>query len=71
VSTFNCKITSEESESQYNLIKTLLADPEIYKDAVNAIKKYSIYAHRAKKTCGRKYFLMNESQIALIMMVNF
>jgi len=33
------KISSEEIESQYNLIKMLLAEPEKYKDAINAIKK--------------------------------
>ena len=29
----------EEIESQYNLIKMLLAEPEKYRDAINAIKK--------------------------------
>ena len=33
------KFSSEEIESQYNLIKMLLAEPEKYKDAINAIKK--------------------------------
>ncbi len=33
------KFSSEEIESQYNLIKMLLAEPEKYRDAVNAIKK--------------------------------
>ena len=33
------KFSSEEIESQYNLIKMLLADPEKYKDAIEAIKK--------------------------------
>ena len=32
------KFSSEEIESQYNLIKMLLAEPEKYKDAINAIK---------------------------------
>jgi len=42
------KFSSEEIESQYNLIKMLLAEPEKYRDAINAIKKrYCIYAHRA------------------------
>ena len=31
--------TSQEIESQYNLIKMLLAEPEKYKDAIEAIKK--------------------------------
>ena len=33
------KFLSQEIESQYNLIKKLLAEPEKYKDAINAIKK--------------------------------
>ncbi len=33
------KFSSQEIESQYNLIKTLLSDPEKYKDALDAIKK--------------------------------
>ena len=31
--------SSEEIESQYNLIKMLLAEPEKYREAINAIKK--------------------------------
>ena len=37
------KFSSEEIESQYNLIKMLLAEPEKYKDAINAIKKDITY----------------------------
>ena len=33
------KFSSQEIESQYNLIKTLLSDPEKYKDALDEIKK--------------------------------
>ena len=33
------KFSSQEIESQYNLIKKLLSDPEKYKDAIDAIKK--------------------------------
>ena len=33
------KFSSQEIEIQYNLIKTLLSDPEKYRDAINAIKK--------------------------------
>ena len=33
------KFSSQEIESQYNLIKMLIADPEKYKDAIEAIKK--------------------------------
>ena len=37
------KFSSEEIESQYNLIKVLLAEPEKYRDAINAIKKEIAY----------------------------
>ena len=37
------KFSAEEIESQYNLIKILLAQPEKYKDAINAIKKDIAY----------------------------
>ncbi len=37
------KFSSEEIESQYNLIKMILAEPEKYKDAINAIKKDIAY----------------------------
>ena len=33
------KFSSQEIESQYDLIKMLLAEPEKYKDAIDAIKK--------------------------------
>ena len=33
------KFSSEEIEIQYNLIKMLLAEPEKYRDAINAIRK--------------------------------
>ena len=33
------KFSSEEIESQYNLIKMLIAEPEKYRDDINAIKK--------------------------------
>ena len=35
--------SSEEIESQYNLIKMLLAEPKKYRDAINAIKKDIAY----------------------------
>ena len=42
------KFSSQEIERQYNLIKMLLAEPEKYIDAINAIKKrYCVYAYRA------------------------
>ena len=37
------KFSSQEIERQYNLIKMLLAEPEKYKDAINAIKKDIAY----------------------------
>ena len=37
------KFSSEEIESQYNLIKMLLSETEKYKDAINAIKKDIAY----------------------------
>ena len=33
------KFSSQEIESQFNLIKMLLSDPEKYNDAIDAIKK--------------------------------
>ena len=37
------KFSPQEIESQYNLIKMLLADHEKYKDAIDAIKKDIAY----------------------------
>ena len=37
------KFSAEEIESQYNSIKMLLAEPEKYRDAINAIKKDIAY----------------------------
>ena len=37
------KFSSEEIERQYNLIKMLLAEPEKYRDAINAIKRDIAY----------------------------
>ena len=37
------KFSSEEIESQYNLIKMLLAEAEKYSDVINAIKKDIAY----------------------------
>ena len=37
------KFSSQEIETQYNLIKMLLAEPEKYRDAINAIKKDIAY----------------------------
>jgi len=47
------KFSSQEIESQYNLIKMLLAEPEKYKDAIDAIKKDISYMPvKLKKTWG-------------------
>ena len=43
------KFSSQEIESQYNLIKMLLAEPEKYKDALNAIKKDISYMPKELK----------------------
>ena len=37
------KFSSQEIESQYDLIKMLLAEPEKYKDAIDAIKRDIAY----------------------------
>ena len=37
------KFTSQEIESQYNLIKMLYAEPEKYKEAIDAVKKDIAY----------------------------
>ena len=37
------KFSSEDIESQYNLIKMLLAEPEKYRDAIDAIKRDIAY----------------------------
>ena len=41
------EFSSQEIESQYNLIKMLFAEPEKYREANNAIKKDIAYAYRA------------------------
>ena len=37
------KFSSQEIKRQYNLIKMLLAEPDKYKDAIEAIKKDIAY----------------------------
>ena len=51
------KFSSEEIESQYNLIKMLLTEPEKYKDAINAIKKDIAYMPVELKKNLRKKIL--------------
>ena len=55
------KFSSEEIESQYNLIKMLLAEPEKYRDAINAIKKDIAYMPIELKKNLRKKILPYES----------
>ena len=43
------KFSSQEIESQYNLIKMLLSDPEKFKDALDAIKKEITYMPKELK----------------------
>ena len=54
------KFSSEEIESQYNLIKMLLAEPEKYKEAINAIKKDIAYMPVELKKNLRKKILFYE-----------
>ena len=44
------KFSPQEIESQYNLIKMLLAEPKKYKDAIDAIKKDIAYMPMKLKT---------------------
>ena len=49
-----------------------LAEAEKYRHAINLIKKNIAYMSiELKKTRGRKYNLMNESQMKLIMIIHF
>ena len=51
---------SQEIESQYNLLKMLLAVPEKYRKPINAIKKDIAYVPiELKKNWGRNYYLVN------------
>ena len=54
------KFSSQEIESQYNLIKMLLAGPEKYKDAIDAIKKDIAYMPIELKKNLRKKILAFE-----------
>ena len=54
------KFSSEEIESQYNLIKMLLAEPEQYRAAINAIKKDIAYMPIELKKNLRKKILSYE-----------
>ena len=52
------KFSSEEIESQYNLIKNLIAEPDKYKDAIDAIKKDISYMPLELKKNLRKKILL-------------
>ncbi len=54
------KFSSEEIERQYNLVKMLLAEPEKYRDAINAIKKDIAYMPLELKKNLRKKKLSYE-----------
>ena len=57
------KFSSEEIESQYNLIKMLLAEPEKYIDAINAIKKDIAYMPLELNSYRIKLNAFNTDQI--------
>ena len=52
------KFSSKEIETQYNFIKTLLSDPDKYRDAIGAIKKDIAYMPlELKKNLKKKILL--------------
>ena len=61
------KFSSQEIESQYNLIKKLLAEPEKYKDAINAIKKDIDYMpiELKKKLQGENIYFWIKSSLQI------
>jgi hypothetical protein len=54
------KFSSEEIESQYNLVKMLLAELEKFRDVINAIKKDIAYMIVELKKHLRKKILTYE-----------
>tara|TARA_B100001027_G_scaffold18510_1_gene11118 strand:- start:260 stop:430 length:171 start_codon:yes stop_codon:yes gene_type:complete len=54
------KFSSEEIYSQYNLIQILFAEPEKFRDAINAIKKVIAYMPIELKKNLRKKILFYE-----------
>ena len=54
------KLSSEDIESQYNLIKMLLVEPEKYRDAIYAINKDIAYMPIELKKNLRKKILFHE-----------
>ena len=66
------KFSSQEIERRYNLIKMLLAEPEKYKDAIDAVMKDIAYKPiELKKDWRKKYHLMNEQLTRLVIFVKF
>ena len=66
------KFSSQEIESEYNWIKMLLVEPEKYRNAINATSnEISLMTIELEKTWGRKYYIMNERQTLLNMIINF
>ena len=65
------KFSSQEIESQYNLIKKLLAEPEKYIDAINAIKKDIAYMPIELKNKLKEESIILWVKTKLIMIVNF
>ena len=66
------KFSSEEIESQYNLIKMLLAEPEKYRDAINAIKKDIAYMPiELKKKLEEENIILWMNRKSHIISVNF
>ena len=60
------KFSSQEIESQYNLIKMLLSEPEKYKDAIDAINKDIAYVPIELKKNLRMKILPYELKANLI-----
>ena len=66
------KFSSEEIESQYNLIKMLLAEPEKYWDAIDSIKKDIAYMPiKLKKNLRKKILSYEWIANRIIIIVNF
>ncbi len=65
------KFSSQEIESQYILIKKLLAEPEKYIDAINAIKKDIAYMPIELKNKLKEESIILWVKTKLIMIVNF
>ena len=65
------KFSSKEIESQYDLIKKLLSDPEKYRDAIDAIKKDILFKSHIDKFFYNKIFLPISSLILILFFGSF